>query len=126
MSVCAFYEPKLVTEFVGEFLHKDISRPLSDQDHIKVRIRKGFLSFFLFYKKKYHFINLKKLYFNDNLLFPFQVKTTLRGVRVEVRRHDYMRHYKVHSLTVQPIRRQDYMRHYKVHWLTVQPTKQLT
>ncbi|CAH1441695.1 unnamed protein product [Lactuca virosa] len=84
---CAFYEPKLVTEFVGEFLHKDISRPLSDQDRIK---------------------------------------TTLRGVRVEVRRHDYMRHYKVDSLTVQPTRRHDYMRHYKVHLLTVQPTKQLT
>nr|GEX94167.1 PAZ domain-containing protein [Tanacetum cinerariifolium] len=32
MSARAFYEEKLVSDFVGEFLGRDISRPLSDQD----------------------------------------------------------------------------------------------
>lgn len=36
MSARAFYETKLVTEFVGEFLGKDLMRPLSDQERIKV------------------------------------------------------------------------------------------
>ncbi|GJW09942.1 PAZ domain-containing protein [Tanacetum coccineum] len=31
-----FYEPKLLSEFVGEFLGKDMSRPLTDQDRIKL------------------------------------------------------------------------------------------
>ncbi|CAI9268399.1 unnamed protein product [Lactuca saligna] len=65
MSARAFYETKLVTEFVGEFLGKDLMRPLSDQERIKV-------------------------------------KRALKGVRVEVRRADYMRRYKVQALTVQP------------------------
>ncbi|KAI3511905.1 hypothetical protein L1887_19066 [Cichorium endivia] len=37
MSARALYEPKLVTEFVGEFLAKHKSRPLSDQELIKVK-----------------------------------------------------------------------------------------
>ncbi|KAJ9559293.1 hypothetical protein OSB04_013907 [Centaurea solstitialis] len=65
MAARAFYEPKLVSEFVSEFLGKDINRPLSDQDRIKVR-------------------------------------KALRGVRVEVRRQDYFRRYKVQGLSVQP------------------------
>ncbi|PWA91147.1 PAZ domain-containing protein [Artemisia annua] len=37
MSARAFYEEKLVSDFVGEFLGRDISRPLSDQERIKVK-----------------------------------------------------------------------------------------
>ncbi|MFS7989508.1 putative post-transcriptional gene silencing PAZ-Argonaute family [Helianthus anomalus] len=37
MSARAFYENKLASEFVKEFLNKDISRPLSDQERIKVK-----------------------------------------------------------------------------------------
>nr|XP_043609123.1 protein argonaute MEL1-like [Erigeron canadensis] len=66
MAARAFYEPRLVSDFVGEFLGKDISRPLSDQERLKV-------------------------------------KRALRGVRVEVRRKDYMRRYKVNGLTAQPL-----------------------
>ena len=36
MSARAFYEPKLVTAFVSDFLQKDLMRPLSDQERIKV------------------------------------------------------------------------------------------
>ena len=40
MSAKAFYEPKLLSEFVGEFLgSRDMSRPLSDQERIKVFTR---------------------------------------------------------------------------------------
>ncbi|XP_076888490.1 protein argonaute MEL1-like [Bidens hawaiensis] len=66
MSARAFYEPRLVSDFIGEFLNKDLTRPLTDQERIKV-------------------------------------KRAVRGVRVEVRRQNYMRRYKVHALTVQPI-----------------------
>ncbi|XP_071690397.1 protein argonaute MEL1-like [Rutidosis leptorrhynchoides] len=66
MSARAFYEPILVSDFVGEFLKKDISRPLSDQERIKV-------------------------------------KRALRVVRVEVRRENYMRRYKVQGITPQPV-----------------------
>ncbi|PWA85574.1 argonaute family protein [Artemisia annua] len=37
MSARAFYEPKLLSEFVREFLGTDMSRPLSDQERIKVK-----------------------------------------------------------------------------------------
>ncbi|XP_076919981.1 protein argonaute MEL1-like [Bidens hawaiensis] len=37
MSARAFYESKLVSDFVKEFLNKDISRPLTDQDRIRVK-----------------------------------------------------------------------------------------
>lgn len=37
MSARAFFEPRLVSDFVAEFLGKDISRPLSDQERIKVK-----------------------------------------------------------------------------------------
>ncbi|GJT53814.1 PAZ domain-containing protein [Tanacetum coccineum] len=37
MSARAFYEPKLLSEFVGEFLQREMSRPLSDQERIKVK-----------------------------------------------------------------------------------------
>ncbi|KAL4555414.1 hypothetical protein LXL04_038032 [Taraxacum kok-saghyz] len=37
MSARAFYEPKLVTAFVSDFLQKDLMRPLSDQERIKVK-----------------------------------------------------------------------------------------
>nr|GFA87361.1 PAZ domain-containing protein [Tanacetum cinerariifolium] len=53
-------------EFVGEFLGREMSRPLSDQERIKV-------------------------------------KRALKGVRVEVRRQNYKRRYKVQGLTAQPI-----------------------
>ncbi|GJY92239.1 PAZ domain-containing protein [Tanacetum coccineum] len=66
MSARAFYEPKLLSEFVGEFLQREMSRPLSDQERIKV-------------------------------------KRALKGVRVEVRRQNYKRRYKVQGLTAQPI-----------------------
>ncbi|GJU46276.1 PAZ domain-containing protein, partial [Tanacetum coccineum] len=66
VSARAFYESKLLSEFVGEFLGKDMSRPLADQDRIKV-------------------------------------KRALKRVRVEVRRQDYKRRYKVQGLTAQPI-----------------------
>ncbi|KAL8259865.1 hypothetical protein R6Q59_027818 [Mikania micrantha] len=66
MSARAFYEPRLASDFVGEFLNKDISRPLTDQERIKV-------------------------------------KRALRGVRVEVRRPDYLRRYKIQDLTRQPL-----------------------
>ncbi|KAL8263040.1 hypothetical protein R6Q59_024389 [Mikania micrantha] len=66
MSARAFYEPILVSDFIGEFLNKDLTRPLNDQERIKV-------------------------------------KRALRGVRVEVRRENYLRRYKVQGLTVQPI-----------------------
>nr|GEU52027.1 protein argonaute 5 [Tanacetum cinerariifolium] len=66
MSARAFYEPKLLSEFVGEFLRREMSRPLSDQERIKV-------------------------------------KRALKGVRVEVRRQNYKRRYKVQGLTAQPI-----------------------
>ncbi|KAL8214340.1 hypothetical protein R6Q57_003789 [Mikania cordata] len=66
MSARAFYEPRLASDFVGEFLNKDISRPLTDQERIKV-------------------------------------KRALRGVRVEVRRPDYLRRYKIMDLTRQPL-----------------------
>ncbi|GKE43297.1 probable auxin efflux carrier component 1b [Tanacetum coccineum] len=35
MSARVFYEPKLLSEFVGEFLGREMSRPLSDQERIK-------------------------------------------------------------------------------------------
>nr|GEX96191.1 PAZ domain-containing protein [Tanacetum cinerariifolium] len=66
MSARAFYEPKLLSEFVGEFLEREMSRPLSDQERIKV-------------------------------------KRALKGVRVEVRRQNYKRRYKVQGLTAEPI-----------------------
>ncbi|XP_024971969.1 protein argonaute 1-like [Cynara cardunculus var. scolymus] len=65
MSARAFYQPTLASEFVSEFFNKDITRPLSNQERIKV-------------------------------------KKALRGVRLEVRRQDYMRRYKVQELSVQP------------------------
>ncbi|CAI9104926.1 OLC1v1003718C1 [Oldenlandia corymbosa var. corymbosa] len=37
VSGTGFYEPLLVTEFVSSFLRNDLTRPLSDQDRIKVR-----------------------------------------------------------------------------------------
>ncbi|GKD43422.1 PAZ domain-containing protein, partial [Tanacetum coccineum] len=37
MAARAFYEPKLLSEFVGEFLGREMSRPLSDQERIKVK-----------------------------------------------------------------------------------------
>ncbi|KAK1426252.1 hypothetical protein QVD17_14922 [Tagetes erecta] len=37
MSARAFYEHKLASDFVKEFLNKDISRPLTDQERIKVK-----------------------------------------------------------------------------------------
>ncbi|KAI7725480.1 hypothetical protein M8C21_008032 [Ambrosia artemisiifolia] len=37
MSARAFYESKLVSDFVKEFLNKDISRQLTDQERIKVK-----------------------------------------------------------------------------------------
>lgn len=37
MSARAFYEPILVVEFVGKYINKDLTRPLSDQDRIKVK-----------------------------------------------------------------------------------------
>ncbi|KAI3676986.1 hypothetical protein L1987_86603 [Smallanthus sonchifolius] len=66
MSARAFYEPRLASDFVKEFLNKDISRPLTDQERQKV-------------------------------------KRALRGVRVEVRRPDYLRRYKFQDLTRQPV-----------------------
>ena len=36
MSARAFFEPKLLSECVREFLGRDMSRPLSDQERIKV------------------------------------------------------------------------------------------
>ncbi|GJZ31342.1 probable auxin efflux carrier component 1b [Tanacetum coccineum] len=36
MSARVFYEPKLLSEFVGEFLGREMSRPLSDQEGFKV------------------------------------------------------------------------------------------
>ncbi|KAK9058632.1 hypothetical protein SSX86_023474 [Deinandra increscens subsp. villosa] len=66
MSARAFYEPMLVSDFIGEFLNKDLARPFNDQERIKV-------------------------------------KRALRSVRVEVRRENYLRRYKVNGLTAQPI-----------------------
>ncbi|KAL2536180.1 Protein argonaute 5 [Forsythia ovata] len=37
MSARAFFEPILVTEFVANYLRRDLTRPLSDQDRIKVK-----------------------------------------------------------------------------------------
>nr|QCD25890.1 argonaute 5 [Helianthus tuberosus] len=38
MSARAFYEPRLVSDFIGEFLNKDLARsPLTDQERIKVK-----------------------------------------------------------------------------------------
>ncbi|KAI3683581.1 hypothetical protein L1987_84089 [Smallanthus sonchifolius] len=37
MSARAFYEPRLVSEFIGEFLNKDLSRPLTDQERLKAK-----------------------------------------------------------------------------------------
>ncbi|KAK9068594.1 hypothetical protein SSX86_012709 [Deinandra increscens subsp. villosa] len=66
MSARAFLEPKLVSDFVREYLNKDLSRQLTDQERIRV-------------------------------------KRALRGVRVEVRRQDYLRRYKFQDLTRQPL-----------------------
>ncbi|KAK2980070.1 hypothetical protein RJ640_028799 [Escallonia rubra] len=37
MSARAFYEPILVSEFVSKYFSKDLSRPLSDQDRVKIK-----------------------------------------------------------------------------------------
>ncbi|KAL8501279.1 hypothetical protein ACS0TY_020723 [Phlomoides rotata] len=37
MSARAFFEPILVSEYVGKYFNKDLSRQLTDQDRIKVR-----------------------------------------------------------------------------------------
>ena len=95
MSTRAFYEPKLLSEFVGEFLgSRDMSRPLSDQERIKVFTSIILLLFTLVRKK----IKGSYLEFSNS-----QVKRALKGVRVEVRRQDYKRRYKVQGLTAQPI-----------------------
>lgn len=37
MSARAFFEPILVVEFVGKYINRDLTRPLSDQDRINVK-----------------------------------------------------------------------------------------
>lgn len=37
MSATAFYEPILVLDYVGKYINKDPTRPLSDQDRVKVK-----------------------------------------------------------------------------------------
>lgn len=36
MSARAFYQPRLVSDFVQDFLGREVTRPLSDQERLKV------------------------------------------------------------------------------------------
>ncbi|KAL3622952.1 argonaute 5 [Castilleja foliolosa] len=37
MSARAFYEPIYVSDYVGKYINKDLTRPLSDQDRLKIK-----------------------------------------------------------------------------------------
>lgn len=47
MSARAFFEPILVSEYVAKYFNRDPTRPLTDQDRIKVYLLISVFQFYL-------------------------------------------------------------------------------
>jgi eukaryotic translation initiation factor 2C len=106
VSARSFYEPILVTEFVAKYFNlRDLSRPLSDQDRVKVTslltvIHKVILAN---YPHFFSFTRLKFKYLVYIFGCNFQVKRALRGIKVEISYRDYARSFKVTGISNLPV-----------------------